>query len=81
MKVGHHGSRTSTTGTFLDCIDPRRAVISVGATNPWGHPERDVLERLAGRGIIIHRTDRDGALLFSTDGEGPWSARRLVEGP
>ncbi len=81
LKVGHHGSRTSTTRSFLDCIDPRRAVISVGATNPWDHPERDVLERLAGRGIIIHRTDRDGALLFSTDGEAPWSARRLVEGP
>lgn len=79
LKVGHHGSRTSTTGDFLDCIDPRWAVISVGSTNPWNHPDYAVLERLRGRGVTVYRTDREGALIFSTDGEGPWRGRRLME--
>ncbi len=72
LKVGHHGSRTSSSGPFLDRIRPVLALISVGAGNPWGHPDRDILVRLARLPASIHRTDRDGAVSCRTDGIGPW---------
>ncbi|WP_433743253.1 DNA internalization-related competence protein ComEC/Rec2 [Falsibacillus pallidus] len=64
LKVGHHGSRTSTSAEFLDEVDPAVAVISVGEDNRYGHPSKDVVQRLKGRGIKIWRTDRDGAVKF-----------------
>ncbi|HEU4400701.1 MAG TPA: DNA internalization-related competence protein ComEC/Rec2, partial [Candidatus Polarisedimenticolia bacterium] len=79
LKVGHHGSRTSTTAPFLARVGPRMAVVSVGAGNPWGHPDREVLDRLRAAGVTIGRTDRDGAIRFRTDGSAPWVSRRLVE--
>ncbi len=82
LKVGHHGSRTSTTEPFLRMVAPKFGVISVGATNPWGHPDAEVLGRLRGAGVEVYRTDRDGAVRFSTDGRSAWLAERLVqEGP
>lgn len=72
LKVGHHGSRTSTTGQFLNAVAPRLAVISVGVTNPWGHPDPEVLGRLRAAGVGILRTDEAGAVRFSTDGRSPW---------
>jgi competence protein ComEC len=77
LKVGHHGSRTSTTSPFLARVDPDLAVISVGSFNPWRHPDSEVLDRLRESTITVYRTDRHGALLFSTDGTGPWRVRRL----
>ena len=79
LKVGHHGSRTSTSGPFLGLVRPTIGVISVGAANPWGHPDAEVLRRLREAGVEVFRTDRDGAVRFSTDGVAPWRARRLVE--
>ena len=78
LKVGHHGSRTSTTAPFLARVGPRLAVVSVGASNPWGHPDPEVLGRLAAAGARVYRTDRDGAVRFRTDGLAPWSAARLA---
>jgi competence protein ComEC len=78
LKVGHHGSRTSTSRPFLSAVMPRMAVISVGRSNPWGHPDAAVLDRVADLGITLFRTDQDGAVIFKTDGGAPWSARRLV---
>jgi competence protein ComEC len=68
LKVAHHGSRTSSTPGFLDAVAPTAAVISVGARNPYGHPDAGVLERLQTAGARVYRTDRDGAVIFETDG-------------
>lgn len=68
LKVGHHGSKTSTTQGFLDAVAPRVAVISVGAENPYGHPNQSVLNEFRGSGTRLLRTDRDGASTISTDG-------------
>lgn len=80
LKVGHHGSRTSTTSAFLMALKARIGVISVGATNPWRHPDAEVIERLKSAGARLYRTDRDGAVRFETDGHGPWRPRRLLAG-
>ena len=72
LKVGHHGSRTSTGSDFLRAVAPNIALISVGSTNPWGHPHDDVVERLRAAGSIVHRSDRDGAVRYRTDGRTPW---------
>ena len=68
LKVGHHGSRHSSTGAFLDAVEPAVAIISVGARNSFGHPTPEVLGRLEAAGARIYRTDRDGAVILETDG-------------
>ena len=65
LKVGHHGSATSTSADLLERLQPRHAVISVGHRNPFGLPRTEVVERLRDRGIAVYRTDRDGALTVS----------------
>jgi len=62
LKVAHHGSRTSTSGTLLDNVNPRLAVISCGRRNLFGHPHPSVLEALDERRIRTWRTDRDGTI-------------------
>jgi len=74
LKVGHHGSDTSTTSEFLSVVNPELAVISVGAGNKFGHPSPEVMERLQkepGAGNI-YRTDEQGTVEFITDGERLW---------
>jgi competence protein ComEC len=68
LKVGHHGSKNSTTPQFLDAVNPRISVISAGEDNPYGHPHPELLERLQEKGTRILRTDRDGAVQILTDG-------------
>jgi len=58
----------STTEEFLEAGQPRLAVISVGARNPFRHPTVETIERLQRAGARVYRTDRDGAILFETDG-------------
>jgi competence protein ComEC len=81
LKVAHHGSRSSTTLEFLRAVRPTVAAISVGARNPYGHPDPAVLARLAEAGAPIARTDRDGAVMFETDGGTltvtRWARRRV----
>lgn len=71
LKVGHHGSRTSSSVDFLRAVDPRIAVVSSGVRNRFGHPHPRTLAALAtatsGR-IEVHRTDREGAVTITTDG-------------
>ena len=69
LKVGHHGSRTSTSLQFLDAVHPKYAVVSVGAGNKYGHPNSEVMGRLAGEGISTFRTDKDGTVTLRSDGE------------
>jgi competence protein ComEC len=68
LKVAHHGARDSSTGAFLHAVRPTIAAVSVGARNPYRHPDAGALARLDATGARVLRTDRDGALLFETDG-------------
>ena len=68
LKTGHHGSKNSTTPKFLTAVRPQVAVISAGEENPYGHPNRELLERLEKAGVRILRTDREGAVHIFTDG-------------
>lgn len=68
LKVAHHGSKTSTSDVFLDAVQPLFAVISVGKNNSYGHPYRELLERLTGSHAAIFRTDEDGLITVRTDG-------------
>jgi competence protein ComEC len=68
LKVGHHGSATSTTPAFLAAVAPRLALVSVGADNRYGHPHPDVLRSLRAAGVPVLRTDRDGAIVVRSDG-------------
>jgi competence protein ComEC len=70
LKVAHHGSSTSTTAAFLSRAAPTIDVISVGATNTFGHPTAEVLSRLSGDHVL--RTDEDGDVRMETDGERLW---------
>ncbi|MBS4191366.1 DNA internalization-related competence protein ComEC/Rec2 [Bacillus sp. FJAT-49705] len=64
LKVGHHGSKTSTSPMFLDHIQPNLAVISAGKDNRYGHPNREVLNNLNERNIKILRTDEHGSISY-----------------
>jgi competence protein ComEC len=81
LKVAHHGSRSSTSAELVRAVGPRLAAISVGARNPYGHPDAGVMARLAAAGARVYRTDRDGALIFETDGATltvtSWATRRI----
>ncbi len=68
LKVGHHGSRTSTTLGFLTAVSPEIAVISVGAGNNYGHPAPETLSRLASAGAKVYRTDLHGTVKVVSDG-------------
>lgn len=69
LKVGHHGSKTSTGEEFLSAVSPQVAVIEVGAKNRYRHPASSVLERLENSGISYYRTDTDGHMELVSDGE------------
>ena len=69
LKVGHHGSATSSSANFLKKVDPTYAVISCGMGNKYGHPTDEVLERLNSRNIEVFRTDLQGTIVFTSDGK------------
>jgi len=69
LKVGHHGSRTSSSAEFLAAVAPTLAVISVGAKNSYGHPHQEVLDSLQNLGAQIFRTDELGTIIFTSDGQ------------
>lgn len=69
LKIGHHGSRYSTTLEFLNKVSPDYAIISVGNPNSYGHPHNETLEKLDNNSIEVHRTDEEGTILITTDGE------------
>ena len=65
LKIGHHGSKSSTCDAFLEEVDPTFAVIQVGEGNRYGHPDRKVIEKCEKKGIMVLRNDKDGAIGFS----------------
>ena len=67
LKVGHHGSSTSTSSAFLAAVTPKDAVISVGTSNTYGHPTQATLDRLAAAGVTVYRTDQDGTVVLTSD--------------
>jgi competence protein ComEC len=69
LKVGHHGSKTSSSPAFVAAVAPRIAVVSCGIRNRYGHPFPATIATLQGIGARVHRTDRRGAVAVSTDGE------------
>jgi competence protein ComEC len=70
LKVAHHGSATASTPAFLDAVRPRVAIVSAGAGNPYGHPARSTIDRLASTGARVLRTDTDGSVAVSIGTEG-----------
>ena len=72
LKSPHHGAKTSSSGPFLEAVDPQIVVISVGADNRFGHPSPEVLARYEQQGLTVLRTDERGTIEFSTDGERLW---------
>lgn len=68
LKVGHHGSRYSTTPAFLKQVAPRYAVVSVGIDNDYGHPHRETMTLLAAAKVRVYRTDHDGTVIITSDG-------------
>ena len=71
LKAGHHGSDTSSGQAFLDAVTPVYAVISVGEGNTYDHPKQEILARYEAMKITVHRTDREGSIVFTTTGGEP----------
>jgi competence protein ComEC len=74
LKVAHHGSDTSSTKDFLKLAEPKLALISVGKSNDYKHPDKDVLKRLDNIGAQVHRTDKNGTITV-TIADGKLSVR------
>jgi len=62
LKVGHHGSKTSSSKNFIDEINPKYSIVSVGKNNRYGHPNKEVLNNL--EDSTVYRTDQDGSIMF-----------------
>jgi competence protein ComEC len=69
LKVGHHGSRTSSSPAFVEAVAPHDAIVSAGCRNRFGHPHASTLATLRAAGARLWRTDREGAVVVTTDGE------------
>ena len=76
LKIGHHGSQTSTSEAFLKAVSPKYAIISVGAGNSYGHPNENVIERLEKNGVTIYRTDFDKDIVVYSDGKQYFEEKR-----
>jgi len=77
LKVGHHGSKYSTGNLFLETVNPKIAVFQVGKNN-FGHPHPSVIEKCTEKGIMIHRNDINGAIIFEEEGQR-WHTRVLLQ--
>lgn len=69
LKIGHHGSKTSTSTEFLEKVDPSLAVISVGKDNSYKHPSKETMVRLQASSIPVYRTDESGTIILNCDGD------------
>ncbi|HBJ2609295.1 TPA: MBL fold metallo-hydrolase [Clostridium botulinum] len=69
LKIGHHGSHSSSSKEFLDKINPKIAIISCGKNNDYRHPHKETMKELNKRNIEVYRTDIDGNIVLTSDGE------------
>jgi competence protein ComEC len=72
IKIGHHGSNTSSKKSFLQAVSPKIAAITCDKEEEKGEPNEKVLKRLADLGVELHRTDLEGNLIFISKGDGIW---------
>lgn len=72
LKLGHHGSKTSTSDLWLDAVTPKYAVVSASIDNRYGHPHQDVMQRVFKRNIETSHTGTDGTITFQSDGQTVW---------
>ena len=72
LKLGHHGSKTSTSEAWLDAVTPQHAIVSAAVGNRYGHPHQDVMQRVFARNISSSHTGLDGTVTFETDGKTVW---------
>jgi competence protein ComEC len=72
LKIGHHGSKTSTSLVFLGLVDPEYSVVSAGEGNSYGHPHKEVLDRLENFGVKVLETPKFGSITFFSDGRNVW---------
>ncbi len=73
LKLGHHGSKTSTGEAFLAAVAPELAVVSASIDNRYGHPHAEVIDRVESRGIEVLSTAKLGAIILKSDGERVWT--------
>lgn len=69
LKLGHHGSHTSTSSTFLDKVNPKYAIVSCGKDNDYGHPHDVTMKKLEKKHIPLYRTDECGTIICTSDGK------------
>ncbi len=79
LKIAHHGSKTSSTEEFLETVKPKIALIGVGQNNNFGHPNKNVIERIKNNKIEIFRTDENGEICISTNGKGKIKIVKTIE--
>ena len=79
LKVGHHGSKTSSTQEFLDAVKPKIALIGVGENNKFGHPNEGVIERLKSCDCKIYRTDKNGEICIEIDGRDRIKLKKFIK--
>ncbi len=72
LKLGHHGSKTSSSDAWLDTVTPTYAIVSAGIDNRYGHPHQDVMQRVFARNIQTSHTGTDGTITFYSDGTKVW---------
>jgi beta-lactamase superfamily II metal-dependent hydrolase len=68
LKIGHHGSSSSTGSKFLKAVAPEYAIIMVGKDNSYGHPHQETIKKLTAAGVKILRTDQNRTVVICTDG-------------
>lgn len=78
LKVGHHGSRTSSTNQFLNVVKPQIAVIGVGKNNKFGHPNEEILQRIRDLKCKIFRTDLDGEITIKVNKSGKYKIKKQL---
>ena len=79
LKVGHHGSKTSTSKEFLEVVKPKIALIGVGEGNKFGHPNNEVITRIENIGAKIYRTDQMGEVILNISINGKMKIKKFIQ--
>lgn len=79
LKVGHHGSKTSSSENFINIVKPKIALIGVGNDNKFGHPNVDVISNFQNCGIQIYRTDKNGEICITVNKEMQLDIKKHID--